>query len=93
MAPVAILRKLLLLVVVTALVSGLELAEPKGHSGAAGQLGSLLRLMEGQASVSLPSMITEAPQGEVSFWAPGPLWRNTSKERKGGREEKQVETL
>lgn len=54
----AILRKLLLLVEVTALVFGLELAEPKGHSGAAGWLGSLLRLMEGQASMSLPSIIT-----------------------------------
>ena len=54
----AILRKLLLVVVVTALVSALELAEPKEHSGAAGWLGSLLRLMEGQASVSLLSIIT-----------------------------------
>lgn len=49
----AILRKLLLPVVVTALVSLLELAEPKEHSGAARWLGSLLRLMEGQAFVSL----------------------------------------
>lgn len=54
----AILRKLLLLVVVTALMSWLELAKPKGHSGAAGWLDSLLRLMEGQASVSLLSIIT-----------------------------------
>lgn len=54
----AILRKLLLLVVVTALVSWLELAEPKEHSGAAGWLGSLLWLMAGQASASLPSIIT-----------------------------------
>lgn len=54
----AILRKLLLLVVVTALVSRLELAEPEGHSVVTALLGSLLRLMEGQASVSLLSIIT-----------------------------------
>lgn len=42
----------------TALVSWLELAEPTGHSGTAGWLRSLLRLMDGQASVSLRSIIT-----------------------------------
>ena len=41
----AILRKQLLLVGVIALVSRLELAESKGHSGAAEWLGSLLWLM------------------------------------------------
>lgn len=43
---------------VTALVSRSELAELNGHSGAAGLLGSLLHLMEGQVSVSLLSIIT-----------------------------------
>lgn len=78
---------------VTTLVSRLQLAELKGHSGVARWMGSLLRLIDGQSSVSLLSIITlsqllvlstgtVALQGEASCWVPVPVWRDVSEKEK-----------
>lgn len=88
-----------LLVVVTAQVCRLELAEPKGHSGI-DWLVSLLPLIEGQVSLSLLSIITlsqllalkelstgkEAPLREVSYWAPEPFRGDLSNKKMRGKE-------
>ena len=101
MAPVAILRLVLLLllgvVVVVALLSVVASAQPSGHSDAVECFESLS--VDGQEFVSGPLITLSqlpapegaligdgAPQWDVSYWAPGPTWRDASGERRRERD-------